>query len=134
MLRTISMVTLILMGFASVAPAAEEKKGEVASEATCGATPPSGERNSKTSDWTKFSVPEGFIINKEKTKVDIESERGSEHTYIVAYEDYVEIIDGTGIKQPTTIKVQTHSRSEKGAGGGGGNMKVKVTFFYVKYK
>ena len=94
---------------------AQEKKGEIAFEATCGATPASGERNSKTSDRTKFTVPDGFVINKDKTKVHVISKRGSEHTYKVEYEDEVEIIPDTGIKQPTTIKAQTHSRSSKGA-------------------
>ena len=87
-----------------------------------------------TDDWTTFTVPDGYIINKDKTKVHVHSERGSEHWYQVVYEDDVEIIPGTEIMQPTTIKARTHSRSKKGPGGGGGNMKITVEFYYVKYK
>jgi hypothetical protein len=135
MVRTILMLAVgVLLGVPVSALAAEEKKGEIASEVSTGATGADGVRKSKDSDWTEFTVPDGFIINKEKTNVEIVSERGSEHTFNLAYEDDVEIISGTGIKQLTTIKVMTHARSEKGAGGGGGGMKVKVTFYSVKYK
>lgn len=115
-------------------PAAEEKSGEIASEVSTGSTGADGTRKSKDSDWTTFTVPDGFVINKEKTSVAIISERGSEHTYAVEYEDYVEIIPGTNIKQPTTIKAKTHARSDHGPGAGGGAMKIKVTFYYVKYR
>ena len=114
--------------------AAEERSGEIASEVSTGTSSADGTRQSKDSDWTKFPVPDGFIINKDKTSVAVISERGSEHTYAVEYEDYVEIIPDTNILQPTTIKAKTHARSDRGSGGGGGGMKIKVTFYYVKYR
>ncbi len=110
-----------------------EIKGEIASEVSTGPTSGTGERVSKDSDWTVIKVPAGHVINKGKTNVDVISARGSEHTYEIDYADYVEIIPGTAIMMPTTIKVRTHARSDHGLGGGGGGMKVKVTFFYVKY-
>lgn len=80
MFRTaLLMGAMLILTYSGVVQDAEELKNEISSEATCGATPPSGERNSKTSDWTKFTVPEGYVINKDKTKVDVISERGSEH-------------------------------------------------------
>jgi hypothetical protein len=120
--------------FFPVVAVAEELKNTIASEVSTGTSGSDGARVSKTSDWTVYTVPANYVINKDKTSVNIISERGSEHTYKVDYADFVEIIAGTGIKQPTTIKVQTHARSSKGPKGGGGGMKISVDVYYVKYK
>lgn len=127
------VLTALFMSPATVF-AANEIKGEIASEVSTGSTGADGVRKSKDSDWTIFTAPENHVINKEKTEVHIISARGSEHSYDLQYDDYVEIIEGTDIKWPRTIRAKTHARSSKGHGGGGGGMKIKVHFTYVKYK
>lgn len=135
MLRNI-LVTMIVLAAPMTWAAArtDEKQGEIASEVSTGTSGADGTRVSKDSDWTKFTVPDGYVIVKDKTDVKIVSERGSEHTYDLQYADDVEVVSGTGIKQPTTIQVKTHARSSKGPFGGGGGMKVEVKFTYVKFK
>lgn len=121
-------------GTSEASALAEELKVTIASEVSTGTTKLNGERVSKTSDWTSFTVPTNYVINKDKTAVHIISERGSEHRYEIEYDDFVEIIPGTGIKQPTTIRAMTHARSSKGHGAGGGGMKITVDVYYVKYR
>jgi hypothetical protein len=112
----------------------EELKGEIASEVSTGTSSADGTRDSKDSDWSTFTVPSDYVINKEKTQIDIQVEMGSEHDYDVQYDDYAEAIPGTGIKLPQTIRAKTHARSSKGSFGGKGAEKIKVTFFYVRFR
>jgi hypothetical protein len=112
----------------------EELTGTIASEVTTGTSGPDGARDSADSEWTSFTVPSNYAINKEKTAVDIQSEAGSEHDYDLKYEDYVEVLPGTGIVLPRTIRAKTHARSSTGPFGGRGWMKIKVTFKYVQFK
>lgn len=136
MLRRIALVAALLgaVAFHPSQVGAEELKNTVSSEVSTGTTGSNGVRKSKDSDWTVWTVPANYVINKDKTKVNIISERGSEHTYKVEYTDFVQIIPDTDLKQPTTIRIMTHARSAKGAGGGGGGMKIAVDVYYVKYK
>ncbi|MFT3721615.1 hypothetical protein [Pseudorhodoferax sp.] len=136
MLRRTVLAGSLLAGAAlfSVAASAEELKNQIASEVKTGTTRPDGRRRSKDSDWTVWKVPESYVINKDKTTVQVVSAYGSEHSYQIEYGDDVEIIPDTGIKQPTTIRVKTHARSAKGPYGGAGSMKILVDVYYVKYK
>ena len=112
----------------------EEIAGEIASEVTTGTTGLNGVRKSEDSEWSKFTVPVNFAINKGKTVVNELEARGSEHSYILEYADDVEIVPGTNILMPRTIMVKTHARSSNGHGGGSGKMSVKAVFYYVRYR
>jgi hypothetical protein len=112
----------------------DELKGEISSETSTGTSGPDGTRVSSDSDWSSFPVPSDYAINKDKTNVEIISEMGSEHDYTLEYDNYVEVVPGTGIKMPQLIRVKTHARSSKGPFGGKGSEKVKVTFYYVKFR
>ena len=112
----------------------DEQTGSIASEVSTGTTSGTGERVSKDSDWTHFTVPPNCGINKDKTNVSVEVEMGSEHTYELQYDDEVEVVPGTGIKLPRTIRAKTHARSSRGHFGGKGAMKIKVDFTYVQFK
>ncbi|HLJ12209.1 MAG TPA: hypothetical protein VKU82_13530 [Planctomycetaceae bacterium] len=112
----------------------EEQTSTIASEVTTGTSSADGSRDSADSEWTSFTVPSNFGINKEKTVIAVQSEAGSEHSYDVQYDDYVEVIPGTHIILPRTIRAQTHARSSTGPFGGRGWEKIKVTFTYVQFK
>lgn len=107
---------------------------EIISEVTTKATACSGERDSDWSGWSKNTAPDGHIINRDTVKVEWLSDAGSENTYEMTYDDWVEIISGTGIKFPRTINVRVFARSSKGHCAGRGWSKVKFTGVYVKYK
>lgn len=112
----------------------DRKTGDIASEVTTRTTSGTGARRSKDSDWTEFEVPDGWAIVEGETVVHIISARGSEHSYVLQYDDETEVVPGTGIMQPTTIRLKTHARSSRGHFGGSGSMKVKVEFVYVQFR
>ena len=112
----------------------DRKTGVISSEVTTGTTSGSGARVNKDSDWAEFTVPDNYGIIENETVVEIISARGSEHSYKLEYANEVEIVPRTGIKQPTTIRVQTHARSSRGHFAGSGSMKVKIDFVYVQFK
>jgi hypothetical protein len=115
-------------------PIGEEQTGTIASEVTMGTSSADGTRDSRDSDWTAFTVPTNFGINKERTVVAVTSEAGSEHSYEVQYEDYVEVLPGTEIMLPRTIKAKTHAFSSTGPFGGRGWEKINVKFTYVQFR
>lgn len=96
------------------------------------ATSLSGERKSNWSDWDQVTAPEGFAINKDKIKREAVSERGSENRDEVVFSDYVEILPGTGVELPRTVKVRAFARSSRGHGGGGGHTHYKYEVPFVK--
>lgn len=111
----------------------------IASEVTTKGTDFDGERYSKTSDWTKFTVPTGFVFNKDTLVKSYTSKNGSSNRIDHKWSDYVEIVEGTGIKMPRTLQIRTHARSPKSDYPGHnhnarGWSKAKVTAKYVKYK
>jgi hypothetical protein len=110
---------------------------EIASEVTTEGTDLDGTRHMAWSEWSSTTAPADFVINNIPGKVKTEwiSDNGSENNVDIVYADYVEIVPGTGISLPQTIRVQTYARSRKGFGGAGrGWTKVKVTGEYVKYR
>jgi hypothetical protein len=107
---------------------------EIASEVTTESTDLDGSRHTAYSDWTSVTAPDGFVINNIQGQVKVEwiSDNGSENDVQIIYGDYVEIIPGTGIQLPRSVKVQTYARSPKGPLAGRGWSKVKVTGTYTK--
>jgi hypothetical protein len=108
---------------------------EIVSEVTTRETDFDGTRHSDWSDWTSTTAPAGHVINQNEVKVEWLSDNGSENSHEIIYENLVEIIPGTGIKLPQTIKVRTYARSPKGkCWVGRGWSKIKVTGEFTKYK
>jgi hypothetical protein len=138
LVRRLSQAAPLLFLAIAVAPAAagvgDRNSGTVASEVTTDETGVDGVRHSADSDWTVFTVPANCVINKDKTSVEELTANGSEHYPNVEYADYVEVVPGTGIMAPRTIKVKTHALGPKGFKSGRGWLKVKVHFEYVQYK
>src|SRR4051812_37479895 len=77
--RGVMLLTRLRLSLSSIAMVAalscnsygaDEIKGEISSEVSTGTSSADGTRKSKDSDWTKFTVPDGYVINKEKTHVE----------------------------------------------------------------
>jgi hypothetical protein len=108
---------------------------ELVSEVTTKETDLDGARHSAWSEWSSTTAPENHVINHNDVKVEWISDNGSENNYQMIFDDWVELIPGTGLKAPRTIKVQTYARSPKGKFGvGRGWTKIKFTGTYVKYR
>ncbi|RAS89617.1 alkaline protease [Priestia endophytica] len=105
---------------------------ELICDAETDVTSITGVRDSKWSDWSKVTAPEGFVINKEKVVVEALVEMGSENTYEREWLDYVEIIPGTGIELPRTMSVRAHARSSKGHRGGKGHSRYRFSGDFTK--
>ncbi|AFU12954.1 hypothetical protein MC28_1532 [Bacillus thuringiensis MC28] len=96
------------------------------------ATSIDGKRDSKDSEWSTVNAEQGFVINKDKVKVEELVARGSEHTYELNFSDYVEFVPDSGVDLPRTMSFKVHARSEKKNAGGGGAMKIRVTGDFIK--
>ncbi|WP_114556184.1 alkaline protease [Bacillus sp. K6W] len=105
---------------------------EVTCEVETEATSCSGARKSAWSREDKVTAPEGFVINDREVEVHWHSQRGSENTFSQVFEDHVEIIPGTGLKFPRTMKVSVFARSSKGHCAGGGASKATFTGNFIK--
>ncbi|MDR6779663.1 MULTISPECIES: hypothetical protein [Paenibacillus] len=104
---------------------------ELIARAETEATSWDGSRKSEWGPWQSVTAPDGFVINKDKIKVEALVERGSENRDERVFEDFVEILPGTGIELPRTFKVHAFARSSRGHGGGGGASEYRYTGEYV---
>ncbi len=108
---------------------------EIVSEISTRETDFDGTRHSAWSEWTSNTAPADFVINNNEVRVEYLSDNGSENTHEVVYENWVEIVPGTGLKFPQAIKVRTYARSPKGMFWvGRGWTKIKVTGNYIKFR
>jgi len=106
---------------------------EIAAECTTKSTEPSGKRNSCRSEWSILRAPDGHVFVKDDLEIHWEGKNGSENEAFVEWDDEVEIIKGTGIEMPQTLRVAVRARSPKGHASGRGWSKVKFVVPYVKY-
>ena len=81
-----------------------------------------------------MTAPEGFVFIKDSIKIGCRSCNGSENRCDVQWADYVEIIPGTGIKLPRTVKTRAYARGPKGHFSGRGWSKYTVVVKYTKYQ
>lgn len=107
---------------------------EIWSEVTTKETGVDGSRHYAESGWDSNTAPENHCINRDTVTVRWESCHGSENNYDLVYDNFVEIIPGTGLKAPRTIKVRTSARGPSGHFAGRGWSKIQVREEYVKYR
>ncbi|MCA0943270.1 hypothetical protein LCM28_25585 [Salipiger pacificus] len=89
-------------------------------ECTTKSTGINGVRNDCYSDWTYLKAPAGYVINEKASTVRLTSGNGSTAICEKKFDGYVEIIPGTGIKQPTSVQIRSHAVSPKGHASGRG--------------
>jgi|GEM_PF-1792891 len=105
---------------------------ELTPECTTDGTSWSGARRSCTSAWSVVTAPPNYVFNERSLSKSLRHENGSprvDHEW----HDYVEVIPGTGIKAPRTLKARSHARSP-GCRGCRGWAKALVTATYVQYR
>lgn len=107
---------------------------EITSEVTTRSTGGDGVRDSAWSGWDQNTAPADHVINRDTVKVEWLSQAGSENSFDLVYEDWAEIVPGTGLMFPRTIRVRTYARGPKGHFSGRGWSKIKVTGDYVKFR
>ncbi|MEZ6099381.1 MAG: hypothetical protein R3E01_10445 [Pirellulaceae bacterium] len=91
-----------------------------------------GGRTACWSGGTILTVPPGYVSVKDDIQIAHEFRYGSENNDYVEWSDYVEVVPGTGIKLPRTLKVSVHARSGRDFGERG-RTKTKFTCRFVKY-
>ncbi|MER9623299.1 hypothetical protein NKI98_17955 [Mesorhizobium sp. M0222] len=119
------------------AAVAEDKKpasGLVTLKANCttDATGGDGRRKACDSAWQEYQTPGDFVIAEISKTVRETSANGSEHECLSHFDKYVEVIPGTGIKQPTVFRLRAHARSPKGHWAGRGWEYCEATFVQVE--
>ena len=115
---------------------AESQVVVISSEVTTKGTGhfPNWNRHSKTSEWSTVTTPSGFVFVKDSIEKKYLSRNGSSNRIDHQWDNFVEIIPGTGIKMPRTLRVRTHARSPERCGGCRGWTKARVTARYVGYQ
>lgn len=95
---------------------------------------PSGRRKDcDSSPPDEINAPEGFVLD-DRDYEEAHSYRGSDPDVHLTWENYVELIPGTGIKYPTKASLWVHSRSPRGHNGQSGynDYTIKGTMINVK--
>ncbi|WP_129580433.1 MULTISPECIES: hypothetical protein [Sorangium] len=118
-----------------MAQAAETFPHEMIVECTTVGTTWDGARSSCYSDWETYTVPPGYIIVESSYKENRVSENGSENWIEHEWADPIEIIPGTGITAPRTIRVRVHALGPSGRFDPGrrGWTNVRIELNYIKY-
>lgn len=106
---------------------------QIAAECKTKETGLDGVRDSEWSAWSSNTAPEGYVINDRIVKHEWVSRAGSENKEEVIFFDHVEIVSGTGLKFPRSIKVRVYARGPKGHASGRGWSQIKVSGDYIKY-
>lgn len=106
---------------------------ELQKECTTKGTSLSGARRSCTSEWSSITAPAGFVFNEHSLSKTYSGQNGSSNRIDHEWDDYVELIPGTGLRAPRTLRVRVHARSPKCRGCRGWT-KAKVTATYVAYQ
>lgn len=107
---------------------------ELQPECTSAGTAHTGERKSCSSGWSIVTLPAGYVFIKDRVEKTCRSCAGSENDINVEFDNFVEVIPGTGIEQPRTMRASVHARSPRSCGGCRGWTKATVKCKYVKYQ
>lgn len=107
---------------------------QIAAECTTKGTDWDGSRNSCRSGVSKVTAPANHVFAEKSLSGGMTSGAGSEKDCILKWHDYIEVIPGTGIKQPRTVTLQAKARSPEHDRGARGWAKCKYTVNVVKYK
>jgi|GEM_PF-5727834 len=108
--------------------------GLVTLKANCTTSPTGGDgrRHACDSPWQEYKAPGDFVIAERGLTVRETSGNGSEHGCPHHFDGYVEVIPGTGIKQPTIFRLRAHARSPKGHWAGRGWAFCEANFVQVE--
>ncbi len=132
--QTIFIVSLMSASFFPAQVLAQEViEFDYRAECTTEATGGDGVRHSCRSEWSTHTVPSGYVYIENKLEKGTTSDAGSENYCEHEFSDLVEVVSGTGITQPRTLKVRAVARSPKGHFTGRGWSKCYFRGVYVKY-
>jgi hypothetical protein len=106
----------------------------ITSECTTSPTGPDGARHGCDSDVSRVTAPDGYVFSQNSLQGGETSGAGSEHQCRPGWDDYVEIIPGSGITQPRTLTLQSHALGPKGYMTGRGWVKCAFTANIAKYR
>lgn len=95
-------------------------------------TPLSGVRNSGSSPWSSVEAPAEHVINKEKLNL-AWAHDCNEERYDLVWDNWQEIIPGTGLIQPRKLSIRVHCFSKSGAFSGGAWAQLTASGDFVKY-
>lgn len=116
----------------------ERRSVRFAVECTTKGTNVDQSRESCRSDWSIVTLPSDFVFEEKTFRDGIYSANGSDNDVLKEFTDYVEIIAGTGLLFPRTIKVACRARSPESRWGENigsrGWTKAHPTIEYFTYK
>lgn len=112
---------------------ADQVPMQLAIECTTPPTQGNGVRHDCKTEETRQMAPDGYVIVQNSIKMD-NTGRGSYHDCNSRFEEFVEIIPGSGITQPRTFVIWAKAMGPTGHFSGTGDVSCKVSGFYTKYR
>ncbi|PFS24371.1 hypothetical protein COK46_01790 [Bacillus thuringiensis] len=106
---------------------------ELAAECTTDGNDASGRRKDCDSDISVVNAPDGFVLNDRDFEMQ-QTYNGTDPNVNLTWDDYVEIIPGSGLKYPTKVSLSVHARSPRGHNGQRGWNKVKISGTMINYQ
>jgi hypothetical protein len=82
----------------------------------CRTTPTDSSGRKTCNDDEVHTLPPGWVFAQNEVRTVWHSDIGSSNTVDVSWDDYVEIIPGSGYRLPRTMRVHGHARSGHGQG------------------
>ncbi|MEY9091883.1 hypothetical protein [Paenibacillus sp. RC84] len=98
---------------------------KVSAECTTEGNDASGRRRDCDSLEDEYNTPDGYTLNDRDLKIS-QSYNGSDPNINLTWDNFIELVPGSGYKVPTTVRLSVHARSPRGHSGQRGWNKVTV--------
>jgi hypothetical protein len=116
-----AIISLVLASHANAQQQNLARSGLVTLKANCTTqeTDWDGARHNCHSPWQEYATVEGFVLVQNSLSIRRISESGSEKECRTRFSDFVEVVPGTDITQPTKVYLQAYAVSPRGPFGVG---------------
>lgn len=105
----------------------------IAAECTTDPNDLSGKSKDCDSKESVVNAPDGFVLDDREFVVS-HSYNGRDPDVHLSWENHKEIIPGSGLKFPTTVKLRVHARTPKGHNGQRGWNKYQISGNMIELK
>jgi hypothetical protein len=105
----------------------------ITAECTTRPTGGDGVRHGCSSKRSEIRAPEGHVFVQNSLQGGLTSGAGSQRDCRFAWDNYIEVIPGTGITQPATLYLSAHARGPKGHFAGRGWAHCRYTVKITRY-
>ena len=124
------IVSALLFGIES----GKAEQMTITAECVTDPTEADGIRHACDSNPSIGKAPPGFVFNQNQMSVSVSSNATGEHYCRSGWTNFVEVLPGSGITQPTTFALSAHALGPSGHWAGPGWVKCTALLGLAKYK